>query len=234
MSLQVYGNAPSGEHHARYVGHSNIKYPKGYRLIIAFGLCNQDGTEAIYGQDGDPLTAVIVANVPKGDNPKSLAYKVRKAMLTAEEYDPFASAFKAPGWDHFEEPLPDGSNRVLTIAVERKKGENGESLSLVSHIKQPRNGQWFGVRQPYDGPPYNWLTKDGTQKKLSDKQLAGLPAFEREVYEHWTMSCSHPKWTDDAGRFVPLADAEVAGLERFHRPQYEVARVKAMLGQGSP
>jgi hypothetical protein len=106
-------------------------------------------------------------------------------------------------------------------------------LSLVSHIKQPRDGQWFGVRQPYGGPPYSWLTKDVQRKKLREKQLAELPAFEREVYEHWSMDCSHPKWTDDGGRFVPLSEDEVGALSSLHRPQYEVARVKAMLGQGS-
>ena len=234
MSIRVYGNAPAGEHHARYITNFNTKYPKGYRLIIAFGLCNQDGSEAVYGPDGEPLNAVIVCNATKGDNPKSVAHKVRKAMLMAEEYDPFTSAFKVPSFEELEQSLPDSSHRVLTIAVERRKAENGEVLSLVTCIRQPRDGQWFTVRQTYDGPPYSWLTKDGQRKKLSDKQLAELPPFEREVYEHWTISCSHPKWTDDAGRFVPLSEAEVAALESFHRPQYEVARVQAMLRQGPP
>jgi hypothetical protein len=204
------------------------------RLVIGFGLCSEDGSEAIYGADGEPVTAVIVANVPKGDNPKSVAHKVRKAMLTADEYDPFSSAFHVPAWDHFKEPLPDGSNRVLTIKVERTKASNGAWLSLVSHIRQPRDGVWFGVRQTYDGPPYPWLTMDGQRKPLSENERGELSGFERDVYDFWTMDCSNPKWTDEAGRFVPLSEGEVAALGSLHRPQYEVARVKTALGRANP
>jgi hypothetical protein len=132
-----------------------------------------------------------------------------------------------PEWAEFEQPLPDGSPRVPTIAVDRTKAENGEMLSLVTHIKQPSEGAWISVRPSYDGLPYSRLTKYGQQKKLSEKHLAELTAFERDVYELWTTGCSDPKWTGDAGRLMPFPEAGVAALRNFHRPQYKVARIKA-------
>lgn len=226
MSVQIYGNAPAGEHYARYVSNFNTKYPKGLRLVIAFGLCTPDGSEAIYGGDDEPLTAVIVCNVPKGDNPKSVAHKVRKAMLTADEYDPFTSAFKVPPWEHFEQPLPDGSHRVLNVQIEQTKANDGAWLSLVSHIRQPRDGAWFTVRQTYDGPPYPWLTMDGQRKKLSEKELAELPRLERDIYDFWTMDCSTTAWARPNGQFVSLSDAELSALDPLNRIHYEVARAK--------
>ena len=98
-----YPNAPTGEHMAVFVRVETRLLKKGYghRLLVYFLIMDADGDEPSVDNSGDNYYAVAVCNVPKGNNPKSKAYKIRKAMLLPDEYDPVQAALGLPNWDYF-------------------------------------------------------------------------------------------------------------------------------------
>jgi hypothetical protein len=215
IDTSVYGNAPLGEHFAVFQTAGSQKYPSGMRFVVGFVIVNPETKVPLEDADGNILFAVAVCNlVGGGGNAKSKQFKIRKAMLRAEEFDPIGNAASVPGWDHFTQRLSDGSWRILKIRV-ATKGENGKRVSVVTHIERPREGQWEPIDGVFDGPPYPWINLDGTRKKLPDDQIKKLSGPERDLYEVWNDAPSSGKrWFDGDKRFKELPPGELAKFDR--------------------
>src|SRR4051794_30924176 len=118
--VQVYGNCPAGEFPSVFTGAFEAWFKRSPRLLFGFLILNPDCSAPAQNDASENLYAVAVCNKSNGTNPKSKPYKICKAMLQPEEYDPIGAAMGVPSWEHFTQPRADGSYRVLEIRVERK------------------------------------------------------------------------------------------------------------------
>src|SRR5579863_5634243 len=127
-----FANANSGDYRATFVDASEYRYPKGSRLLVHYLLLEKTEQTPLLNDQGDEQYAAAVCNVTKGDNPKSTPYKIRKAMLEAEEFNPIDAAIRIPGWDHFKQPI-NGRLRTLGVRVERQvNAASGKAASIVT------------------------------------------------------------------------------------------------------
>ena len=234
--VTVYGDAPEGEHPAIFVSAQRTKYPKGPRLIFQFLILNSDQESPLENEEGEPYYAVAVCNVSKGTNPKSKAYKICKAMLRPDEYDPVEVAIAVPSWEHFAQENPDGTRRIIWVRVERR-GPIGQLISLVTHIKKPRDGVWEHIEGKFDGRRhFPWLNKDGSFRGLSkeeDRALFASSPDDYHLYEFWNNDPPRGSaiWLDKQGQFVPLSPEQISSLDGWVKDFYRVAQHKAELGQ---
>ena len=149
MPITPYGNTESGDYPAIFTGCFEGKYPRASRLIFGFAILNADRQTPHDGPDGEGLYAVAVCNKSEGTNPKSKPFKIRKAMLQPEEFQDLRLAVEPPPPEHFTEPYGD-RQRVLDIRVERRE-KDGRQVSLVTHIRRPRDGEWQCIEGQYEG-----------------------------------------------------------------------------------
>lgn len=154
--IQIYGNAPSGDHNALCRNINDAFFPgRGPRTIVGFLILNAEGTAPLDAPGGEPYFAVAVCNPSKGVSPQSKQFKIRKAMLRADEFDAIDNALSVPGWEHFLQRLPDGSRRVVKARVVQKPTSDGRFVSEITAIQRPRDGQWESIVGKFGGgPPY--------------------------------------------------------------------------------
>ncbi len=237
----VFGNAPNGDHPAIFIAAETVKYPKGLRRIFGFLVLNEDQSAPLQNEEGDPLYAVAVCNGSKGKNPKSKPHKICKAMLRSDEYDPIDAALEVPEPEHFTRRNEDGSHRVLWIRVEEKQTA-GRQVSVVTHIKRPRDGEWECIEGQYEGRSraaeqpsepgarQSWLNPDGTYRSLTQDEEKSLPLDEFEMYtiKNQPLMQEGDPWVDEQGGFVELGeeylDAQAPGrLSLNDRARYRLA-----------
>ena len=236
LPVTVYGDAPEGEHPAIFVGAQQARFPKGARLIFQFLILNSDQETPLENEQGEPYYAVAVCNVSKGTNPKSKAYKICKAMLRPDEYDPVEAAIAVPNWEHFAQPNPDGTRRIICTRVERR-GSTGQLISLVTHIKRPRDGVWEHIEGKFEGRKhFPWLNKDGSFRGLSKEENRALFASSPDdhcLFEIWNSTPPHGTaiWLDEQGHFVSLSPEKILSLDGWVKDFYRVAQHKAESGQ---
>ena len=236
LPVTVYGDAPEGEHPAIFVGAQRFRFPKGTRLIFQFLILNSDQEAPLENEQGEPYYAVAVCNDSRGTNPKSKAYKICKAMLRPDEYDPVEAAIAVPNWEHFSQANPDGTRRIIWARVERR-GPIGQLISLVTHIKRPRDGVWEHIEGKFEGRRhFPWLNKDGSFRGLSkeeDRALFASSPDDYHLYEFWNNDPPRGKaiWLDKQGHFVPLSPEQISSLDGWVKDFYQVAQYKAELGQ---
>lgn len=220
--IPLYGTCPTGEFWVLYESVARVVFEgRGYRAVISFKVLNDERSEPLCDDEGDPYFAVIVCNYAKTDNPKSVLFKVRKAVLCADEFDPIDNAASVPEWDHFKSRRGNGERRFLKARVERAVGPNGHELSLVRAIQQPRDNEWFTVKQTFDGLPFvlpHWLNKDGTVKAIKDSDLEKLPGEEQHAILAWP--------TLNVENFRELTPDEVAVLDTYELSRYELKKLK--------
>jgi hypothetical protein len=247
--INVYGNAPAGEHNAVFVGcsHEHFKGAKlPNRCISGFLLINPDGTEPLRDPDGNEYYAAYTSNIPKGDNPKSSLYKLRQAMLQPYEYDPIDAAMGVPPWEHFTARNPDGTRRIVGIRVEERRCENGKLVSIVTHLRRPRDGVWQDLKGKFEGSPdatrqqskqvnsiaseYAWILPDGTRKRLTEEEEMKLPVVERWMYRWWNQSInSKLSCFNSDGTFKEIPEHEVKSLDVYKLAEYQAIRLKTKL-----
>jgi len=183
-------------------------------LLVSFLIMNEDHTEPLKNNLDDNYYAVAACNPPKGNNPKSKAFKIRKAMLLAEEYDPIGVAVGMPDWTHFsydpEKPL-----RIIRIKVEHR-GE--EPVSVVTHIKRPRDGEWECIEGEFEGTYQKFHLGIEFEKVLEKR-----PQSQRREYEEapTTYFSIRSPWVDQDGYLVRLSKDEVEALGTFDKKAYE-------------
>lgn len=254
--INIYGNAPAGDHNAVFVG-CTYEHFKGAKLpnrcISGFLLVSPDGAEPLRDADGHEYYAAYTSNIPKGNNPKSSLYKLRQAMLQPYEYDPIDAAMGVPPWEHFTTRNPDGSRRIVSIRVEERRCENGKLVSIVTHLRRPRDGAWQDLRGKFEGPSdatlrqsmnmhsvkkgaktervYSWLLPDGSRRKLTSTEYEELPLAEGMMYMEWSRNIDfNQRWFTPEKVFIELPLSEVDALRGLDLARYETARIKNNLG----
>ena len=135
-----YTNCPSGEYWATFCNSEVKKYPRGKREIISFLILNEDKKTPRLNNKGEPYYSTIICNQSKGSSPKSKVSKIKKAMLTKEEYDPIDVCLGVPNFDHF-------NKRKMKIRVTTK----GTGMNFATHIQRPRDDQWECIEGEFDG-----------------------------------------------------------------------------------
>ena len=135
-----YTNCHSGEYWATFCNSEVKKYPRGKREIISFLILNEDKKTPRLNNKGEPYYSTIICNQSKGSSPKSKVSKIKKAMLTKEEYDPIDVCLGVPNFDNFNKRKM--KIRVTTI---------GTGMNFATHIQRPRDNEWECIEGEFDG-----------------------------------------------------------------------------------
>jgi hypothetical protein len=244
MPITPYGNAEAGGYTVLFTGAFEASYPKARRLIFGFAILRADRQTLEDGPDGCGLYAVAVCNRSDGTNPKSKPYKIRRAMLQPEEARDNQLVLSLPAAEHFTTPYED-RQRILEVRVTQRE-KDGRQVSLVTHIRRPRDGEWQCIEGEYEGAeagtvngrPF-WLREDGTAIRY-DQDVAhrliqsgqwerGKEASEWIIWEQTTADHLQ-QWLNDDGTLRVLTDAEIAALEGFDPVRYRIAQRRTALG----
>ena len=142
--ISSYGNSPAGEHLAIFKSYKKVRYPHGRtRLLLSFLILEKEN-QPLVDENYEEYTASIICNPSDGSNPKSKVYKVIKAMLKKDEYDPIFSSIEIPKLNHF---LPKKKSlRYIRVKVETKN-----EIGIITKIKRPRDGKWVSIEGKFEG-----------------------------------------------------------------------------------
>ena len=135
-----YTNCPSGEYWAAFCNSEVKKYPKGKREILGFLILDEDKEAPRLNNKGDPYYSTIICNESKGSSPKSKVNKIKKAMLTKEEYDPLDVHLGLPTIETFYK-------RIVKVKVCPKSNDK----NFITHIQRPRDNEWECIEGEFDG-----------------------------------------------------------------------------------
>ena len=135
-----YTNCPSGEYWAAFCNSEVKKYPKGKREILGFLILDEDKEAPRLNNKGDPYYSTIICNQSKGSSPKSKVNKIKKAMLTKEEYDPLDVHLGLPTTETFYK-------RIVKVKVCPKSNDK----NFITHIQRPRDNEWECIEGEFDG-----------------------------------------------------------------------------------
>lgn len=241
--IEPYGNAEPGDYPALFTGCFEAKFPKATRLIFGFVILNPDRKTAHDGPNGGGLYAVAVCNLSEGNNPKSKPFLIRRAMLQREEFEDLALSIKPPPPEHFEKAF-EGRPRVLEIRVAQRETD-GKQVSVVTHIRRPRDGEWRSIEGVYEGRqsgtrhPF-WLQNDGTaipypeyhqpvRKMVDEGRLTDAEAMEWYMWRQ-TREGDYRRWLNPDGSLRELSVEEVAELGVHNTTIYQIAQRRAALG----
>ena len=163
-----YANCPSGEYWAAFCNSEVKKYPKGKREILGFLILNEDKETPRLNNKGDPYYSTIICNQSKGSSPKSKANKIKKAMLTKEEYDPLDVHLGLPTIETFYK-------RIVKVKVCPKSNDK----NFITHIQRPRDNEWECIEGEFEGRFKTINDPIELYKKLRKQ----IPFKEREIYD---------------------------------------------------
>ncbi|MDA8727308.1 hypothetical protein N9M33_04635 [Candidatus Pelagibacter bacterium] len=136
----AYANCPSGEHWAIFSNSEVKKYPKGYREVLTFLILNDDKQTPKLNNKEEPYYSTIICNKSKGSSPKSKVNKIKRSMLSKEEYDPVNIHLGVPTIETFY-------NRKLKVKVCLKSNNK----NFITHIHRPRDNQWECIEGEFEG-----------------------------------------------------------------------------------
>ena len=161
-------------------------------------------------------------------------------MLQPEEARDNQLVLNLPGAEHFTTPY-NGRERVLDIRVNRKETQ-GQRVSLVTHIRRPRDGEWQCIEGSYEGAeagtvngrPF-WLREVGAaipfvgveaQRQLDAGRLRGGEDLEWMYWDRTTPD-ELRQWLNDDGSVRVVRETEIAGIE--DQVHYKIAHRRAAL-----
>jgi len=136
----AYTNCPSGEYWAILSNSEVKKYPKGYREVLTFLILNDDKQTPKLNNKEEPYYSTIICNKSKGSSPKSKVNKIKRSMLSKEEYDPINIHLGVPTIETFY-------NRKLKVKVCLKSNNK----NFITHIQRPRDNQWECIEGEFEG-----------------------------------------------------------------------------------
>ena len=136
----AYTNCPSGEYWAILSNSEVKKYPKGYREVLTFLILNDDKQTPKLNNKEEPYYSTIICNKSKGSSPKSKVNKIKRSMLSKEEYDPINIHLGVPTIETFY-------NRKLKVKVSLKSNNK----NFITHIQKPRDNQWECIEGEFEG-----------------------------------------------------------------------------------
>ncbi len=189
-----YTNCPSGEYWAEFCNSEVKKYPKGKREILGFLILDEDKEAPRLNNKGDPYYSTIICNQSKGSSPKSKVNKIKKAMLTKEEYDPLDVCLGLPNFDNF-------NKRKIKIRITTK----GTGMNFVTHIQRPRDNEWEYIEGEFEGiyfkDPYKLYLKH--KNKIRSIERGGC----QEGIENYLLNTKMP-FVNDEGKFTGRFDKQ--------------------------
>ena len=136
----AYTNCPSGEYWAILSNSEVKKYPKGYREVLTFLILNDDKQTPRLNNKEEPYYSTIICNKSKGSSPKSKVNKIKRSMLSKEEYDRIKIHLGVPTIETFY-------NRKLKVKVCLKSNNK----NFITHIQRPRDNQWECIEGEFEG-----------------------------------------------------------------------------------
>ena len=136
----AYANCPSGEYWAIFSNSEVKKYPKGYREVLTFLILNDDKQTPKLNNKEEPYYSTIICNQSKGSSPKSKVNKIKRSMLSKEEYDPVNIHLGVSKIETFY-------NRKLKVKVCLKSNNK----NFITHIHRPRDNQWECIEGEFEG-----------------------------------------------------------------------------------
>jgi len=136
----AYANCPSGEYWAIFSNSEIKKYPKGYREVLTFLILNDDKQTPKLNNKEEPYYSTIICNKSKGSSPKSKVNKIKRSMLSKEEYDPVNIHLGVPTIETFY-------NRKLKVKVCLKSNNK----NFITHIQRPRDNKWECIEGEFEG-----------------------------------------------------------------------------------
>ena len=184
-----YANCPSGEYWAAFCNSVVKKYPKGEREILSFLILNEDKKTPQQSNKEEAYYSVIVCNKSKGSSPKSKVNKIKKAMLTKEEYDPIDICLGLPNFDNF-------NKRKMKIRVTTK----GTGMNFVTHIQRPRDNEWECIEGEFEGK-YKTTTDP---IELYNRLRKQIPFKEKETYDEairYMVNINNGVFLDEKSKF---------------------------------
>jgi hypothetical protein len=188
----AYTNCPSGEYWAAFCNSEVKKYPKGWKEIISFLILNEDKKTPRLNNKGEPYYSTIICNQSKGSNPKSKVSKIKKAMLSKEEYDPLDIHLGLPNISYF-------FKRIMKVRVTTK--ETG--MNFITHIQRPRDNQWECIEGEFEGiyfkDPYKLYLK--LKHKIRRIERGGC----EEDIQYYLLDKTMP-YVDSEGNFTGVID----------------------------
>ena len=189
-----YTNCPSGEYWAAFCNSEVKKYPKGKREILGFLILDEDKEAPRLNNKGDPYYSTIICNESKGSSPKSKANKIKKAMLTKEEYDPLDVHLGLPTIETFYK-------RIVKVKVCPKSNDK----NFITHIQRPRDNEWECIEGEFEGiyfkDPYKLYLKH--KNKIRSIERGGC----QEGIENCLLNTKMPFVNDD-GKFTGRFDKQ--------------------------
>ncbi len=194
MKLEInkftpYANCPSGEYWAAFFNSEVKKYPRGKREILSFVILNEDKKTPRLNNRDEAYYSAIICNQSKGSSPKSKVNKIKKAMLTKEEYDPLDVHLGLPTIETFYK-------RIVKVKVCPKSNDK----NFITHIQRPRDNQWECIEGEFEGK-YKTITDP---IELYNKLRKQIPFKERETYDeaiHIMVNINNGVFLDEKGKF---------------------------------
>lgn len=181
IKFKPFTNCPPGEYWSVFINSEVVKYPRGEREILHF-LILKDKETPLLNNQGEAYYSVIVCNKSKGTSPKSKISKIKKAMLSKEEYDPIDCLIELP-------ELTDFYKRKFKVLVEKKK-----DLTFITKIQRPRDNEWENIEGEFDG-----------DKKVIDCNKKTINEFTKEyLIENFNQLKHHVNYKnrDDCYYFI--------------------------------
>lgn len=163
IKFKPYSNCHPGEYWSIFINSEEVKYPRGEREILSF-LILKDENEPLLNNRGDAYYSVIVCNKSKGKSPKSKVSKIKKAMLSKEEYDPINCLIELPELSNFYK-------RKFKVLVQRKN-----DLTFITKIQRPRDKEWENIEGEFDG------IKKLDVKYNKDYLIKSFKKIEKEIF----------------------------------------------------
>ena len=190
----AYANCPSGEYWAILSNSEVKKYPKGYREVLTFLILNDDKQTPKLNNKEEPYYSTIICNKSKGSSPKSKVNKIKRSMLSKEEYDPVNIHLGVPTIETFY-------NRKLKVKVCLKSNNK----NFITHIQRPRDNQWECIEGEFEGiyfkDPYKLYLK--LKNKIRSIERGGC----QEQIETSLLNTKMPYVNDD-GKFTGRFDKQ--------------------------
>ena len=188
----AYTNCPSGEYWAIFSNSEVKKYPRGKREILSFLILNDDKETPRLNNKEEPYYSTIICNESKGSSPKSKVNKIKKSMLSKEEYDPISIHLGVPTIETFYK-------RVLKVKVCPKSNNK----NFITHIQRPRDNQWECIEGEFEGiyfkNPYKLYLK--LKNKIRSIERGGC----EEDIQYYLLDKKMP-YVDSDGNFTGVID----------------------------
>tara|TARA_Y100000590_G_C15342908_1_gene872134 strand:- start:84 stop:623 length:540 start_codon:yes stop_codon:yes gene_type:complete len=175
LKLKPYGdNTPNGEYYAAFITLDEERFPSGQkRKVFKFVILDETTKKPRVDENNNTMFAVAVCNSTECKSTKSKIVKVIRALLTGENYDPIKSLLEIPQPEELR-------FTKAYIRVKQRTSNKGKTVSNITHIKRPRDGQWECIESVFD------KKKTKPNRSLSYKEIAEKGMTEDDIAKYFS------------------------------------------------